>query len=314
MFKKIVLFAFVCAVVSFVVPQSVLGIGQMTEPIIFEDILRGQEIFETLILFNSEGEDVVFHLEATDEINGWATFYDLEDKNLETPLTKVTLVKESRLRLQTKFEVPSDIPNGTYSGAIAVIKIPEASEADGVSTIVKQRVDREVSITITDQEVIALETTIIPEKYAVKKDESLKVKVFYHNKGNIVIKPNLEIKVIRINDNNTVFNAIFPYPDNEESVKPLEKKEFIDFINWSTIGQEKGKYRVNLNVLLDGGVVEEHSFRLVIGSVISSDVNGFLSFIAFIGGGNLTLSWFIIGIVILIIAGVLFFINKRRNR
>lgn len=306
-FSKVILSTIIASI--FLLPQLSFAIGQMTKPIVLENVLRGQEVIETLYLFNSGGKEVIYQLKADGQIADWPSFYKFEDKNLENPITEIQIPAQSRLEIIVKFAIPKDTANGTYNGVVVIIEMPEAEEEKkGISAAVGASIGREVSITVTDKEILKFETTIIPEKYGVGKGEPLKIKVIYNNQGNVSIKPNLHLKITQLNTGKVVHNAIYPYPEDEKPVKPFERKEFPSLIEWQTAGQENGKYKAEIKVLLNGKLIEEESFRFDIGIDIAKLL---LGAIGFLGGGNLILGWFVIGGIVLIIAGILSLFSKK---
>ena len=170
-----------------------------------------------------------------------------------------------------------------------------------------QRVGRKVSITVTDKEVVKLDTTIIPLNYGINKGESLKTKIIHTNRGNVSVKPDIQLKITKSGE--TVFNAIFPYPEDENPVRPLERKVMSSLIEWPTAGQESGQYKAEVKVLLDGEVMKESDFRFNVGFT----VNRALSYISRLGGGNLVLGWFIIGGFFIVLSILLTFANKKKG-
>jgi hypothetical protein len=288
--KKII---YLSLILSFILPQTVLGIGQMTEPIVVKDVLKGQEVVATLNLFNSEEEATVYGLKAEGEIADWASFYQIGDKNLVNPITEIQIPAQSFINALVKFKVPADAPNGDYQGEVILFNgVAEEAKEGEVNTTVFQSIGRDVSITVTDEEIIKLETAIIPVKYAVNQNEPLQIKVIYENLGNIIIKPDLQLKILK--DEKVIYNAIFPYPEDENAVKPLERKELTSLIEWQTIGQENGEYRAEIKILYQGDLIQEESFRFNVGIVINA--SQFLAAVAKIGGGNIIAAWFIIGL------------------
>lgn len=303
--KTTIIFA-VC-LISFFLPCLVLGIGQLTEPLIIENVLRGHEIESNLVLLNSGDEEVVYELVAEGDIKDWTSFYQIEDKSLENPITEIQVPPATYLDVPVKFSVPEDVPNGQYLGQIAVMSIPvDNAEATTTSIAVRQRIDREVSITVTDEEIINLETAVIPLRYRVGENEPLQIKVIYDNQGNILIKPDMQLKIIR--NGQTIFNAIFPYPEDEDGVKPLERKT-MPMMEWQTQGWGNGKYRAEVKILLNDEIVKEDGFSFYIGL----KTNNLLGGIATIGGDNLKLTWFAIGSFFVLLAGILVAIYKYKG-
>lgn len=305
--KKTIYSAILFLIIGLFLPQFTLAIGQMTKPIVFEDVLRGQEVQETLLLSNSEEKEVVYGLMASGDIKDWTTFYSTD--NLENSIKEIKIPAKSQINVLVKFNVPKDTPNGTYTGQAAIFINPEqGDQTKEMNVAVGLSVGREVTINVTDKENIKFETTIIPLKYAIGKGKPLNIKVIYDNQGNVSIKPDIQLKITEISTGNVVQNVIYPYPENEEAVKPFERKEFKNLIEWQTTGQENGKYKAEIKVIFNGVTYKEKSFRFDIGTDIMAMLLGSISFL---GGGNLTFGWLVMGSIILIIAGTLVFFTKK---
>ena len=88
------------------------------------------------------------------------------------PITEVDASSDSRTNVTVKFKVPEDTPNGKYSGKVVLMTLPKEGEMGEQEVAVRLRVDREVSIEVTDEEIIELESAIIPLKYQINKDIS----------------------------------------------------------------------------------------------------------------------------------------------
>jgi len=295
--------------------QTVFGIGMLTEPIILEDVLRGQEVSEIVTVFNPENGQITYKLGAEGDIGSWVTFFENEQSN--TSISEINVPAKSYLDAIAKIRVPLDTPNGEYTGEIFITQAPkDKSEGGENSVTVFQRVGREVKVAVTDKEIIKLDTTLIPEKYDIKIGEPLKIKVIYENQGNISLKPDLQLQIINIETGVKVFNVIFPYPDTETPVKPGERKTISSF-EWQTVGQAEGKYRAETKTLLGGKTVEENTFRFSVGNVATvnnentvSSNNKLLAAVAMLGRGNLMYGWFVIGGFLLFIALFLTLITK----
>ncbi|MCK4355398.1 hypothetical protein KAW43_03605 [Candidatus Parcubacteria bacterium] len=296
-------------VLSFALPLSALAIGQVTKPIIIENILRDSQVTKILDLFNSENEEIFYGLKTEGEIADWVSFYKIDDINLENSITEIQVPAESYVKAIVKFTVPSDAPNGEYSGKVYIFTTPTKNKDTGeMSITVGQRIGREVSIIVTDEEILDFNTFIIPLKYGVGKNEPLKIKVIYNNQGNVSIKPDIQLKITQINTGKVVQSTvIYPYPENENPVRPFERKVFENLIEWPTDGKDNGRYLAELKVLLNNEVIKETDFRFQVGF----DWSKLFASIAIIGGGNLTLAWFIIGGILAIIAGILTVFYKK---
>lgn len=311
--KKTILLTAILLISCVILPQTVFGIGQVTKPIVIENALRGQEATATLDLFNSKDTEAPYGLSAEGEIAEWTSFYEITDKNLENPITEVQIPPKSYLKVKAKFTVPEDMPNGEYSGKVYIFFAPVKDEKTGEMKIaVSQRVGREVSIIVTDNEIIQFDTAIIPLKYSVKKDEPLEIKIIHTNQGNVTVKPDVKLKITK--DDKTIFNAVFPYPEDEKAVRSSERKT-MPLIEWQTTGQEIGRYQVEVDVLYNGEVVKNDSFGFSITEPeesVALDSNRYLGFFASIGGGNTAVGYLLVGGLILALSFVI--IKKRPKR
>ena len=298
--KKTILLVAILLTAGTIFPQAVFGIGQVTKPIVIENALRGQEVVATLDLFNSKDEEAPYGLSAEGEIAEWTSFYEIKDRSLENPVTEVQIPAKSYLKAKAKFTVPEDMPNGEYSGKVYIFTAPVKDEETGEMKIsVSQRVGRKVSITITDNEIIEFETAIIPLRYSVGKDEPLEIKIIHTNKGNITVKPDIQLKISK--EGKTIFNAVFPYPEDEKAVRSAERK-IMPLIEWQTGGQDLGRYQAEIAVLHNGEVVKNESFGFSVSEInlVMSENNQPMNFIASIGGGNTLFGYILVGGFVLI--------------
>ncbi|MEK7097569.1 MAG: hypothetical protein AAB906_01860 [Patescibacteria group bacterium] len=303
--KFISLIIFV-SIFSFGFCQTALGIAQLTQPIVFKDILRGQEVTAVLKLINTEYKTVTYQLVAEGDIASWASFYKTDYKNLQSPITKIEVPPRSDIDATIKFIVPDDVPNGEYTGLSTIMIAPETtSKTDGTSASVFQKVGRQVSITVTDEELVKLETDIIPVSYDVEKGEPLQIKIVHRNLGNVSIRPDVKLKIVKISGDEkmvleTVYNAILLYPEDEEPIGARAEKT-MPLVEWQTAGQPGSKYRAELEILLDGKVVKQHSFRFTIGF-------GSAEYLATVTVKRDNPLYWIIGGIFLVLAAVLIFL------
>ena len=121
----------------------------------------------------------------------------------------------------------------------------------------EQRIDREVTITVTDQEEINFTADFIPLSYNVKLGEPFKFKVRYDNKGNVMIKPAVQVRISQ--NEKTFYNAIIPYPDDLEGVKPLKSKEIPEIEVPVSSEVTLGRVRATFNILYNNETVKEHT-------------------------------------------------------
>jgi len=285
--------------------SNALAIGMLTDPLIIENTLRGSEIIDSITLLNSENKEIAYELKAEGKIANWVSFYSFDDALMQNPITQVKLLPKGNVNVKVKIALPNSLPNGVYKGELAIYTIPVDNENSTSNyVLVKQRVGREVEINVTDKEITDLKASIIPLKYAVAKNKPLQIKMVYENNGNVQVRPDVRLVIEKAGQ--VIFEAVFPYPTTEAPVMPREQKTMDKFIEWQTAPQDNGKYIAKVQVLLNNEIIEENDFAFEVGF----DITKLLGFISFLGGGNLTLAWFILAGIILAVACLLWIIYR----
>lgn len=289
-------------------PMTAFGIGQMTEPIIIENAKQGEVFEEIIYIFNTEKTENVFKLTAEEDIAGWVKFYD--PKDMETQIEKIAISQGSRYDVLARFSIPEGTPNGKYIGAISVVTSSENEKSEEkVSTTVSQEIGREVNITVTDIEKINLKTSIIPNTYNPPKGESLKIRIIYDNQSNIKIRPQIQVKIKK--DEKTFHNAIYPFPEELESVNSFSMKE-INPIEIQTVGLENGKYLAEMTIIVNEENKYNEKFLFSVGSLVKGESTG-LGFVSRIGGGNSALGWLMIGGFLAAVAALGISVNRKKR-
>ena len=307
--KTLALIIVLISTLAFSYPSAVFGIGQMTEPIIIENARQGEVFEKTVYLLNTEKTEAVFKVAAENDIADWVKFYD--PKNPEEAIEKITIPQSSRYNLTAKFSIPDGTPNGEYSGVIGVVTFSENEESEEkVSTTVDQKIDREVSITVVDEEEINLSTSIIPKTYNLKTGEPLSIRFIYDNQSNIKVRPQIQLKLKK--NGRIKHNAIYPFPEELESVNSFSMKEIIP-LEIQTTGLEDGRYLAETVIIVNEENKYNDHFSFTIGTVTDeSDGSKILGYISRLGGGNLVIGWFIIGGFFVALSIILTFIGKGR--
>jgi len=315
--KKISIFKNVLsllAIISMLFPVAVAAIGMASDKIIINDALRGSQYRENIsIINNSLTNDDVFALTADGDIKDWITYYE---KDSDVRIEKIAIPAKSKKTIQALISIPASKPNGTYTGKIIATSgaVDYKEETSGSS--VNLRVARDVSVTVTDKESIQTNTIILPNSYTIEKNSSVKFKVIYENNGNVQVAPELEIKISKAGK--TVFNAIYPYPDQVLMVAPSAKKEFESLVEWSTAGQELGAYLVETKTKINDKLVQEQKIDFTVVEKINDGVAMVAGAADVAGGGgiNQVMMWYILGAVVVLavaLATIKFF-RKSKNQ
>lgn len=286
--KKYLMFVImVSAFLMFMEPSNSLAIGQMTEPIVYENAKQGETFEEMLYIFNTEKIENTFKITTENDIADWVKFYDPEQP--EKAIDEITIAEISRYNVLARFEIPKGTPNGEYKGVVSVETLSKDKDLEEkVMTSVGQKIDREVMITVIDIEEINLKTSIIPKSYNLKSSEPLSIRIIYDNLSNISIRPQIQLKVSQ--DEKIVHNAIYPFPEDVESVPSFTIRE-VTPLEFQTTGLEDGKYLAEMNIIVDEDHNYKEKFSFNIGNVEIFKDNGIFG--ALSGANGLVMKIFI---------------------
>jgi len=281
--------------------------GIISEPLVINNARRGETFWTTMTFMNPENNPIDFDLSANGDIAKWVTYYNNNDS--KTSIVKISVPAQNNINAKVKIEIPDGIPNGKYKGKLIGTTILSPAPVSGKNTVqIKQLLDRDVTIIVTDTQDLQFTTQFIPIKYTLSKDEPFAVKVIHTNTGNVDISPNIELQVSK--DGQVVFKALFPYPDNTEPLQPNNRKEIDDQVIWRTKGYDPGIYDINLAAYVDNHVYQKSEFPITIGNGNTSDfLTATLSKFGFTKGVNLWL--FAVAVIIL---GILLVAIKLRTK
>lgn len=327
-FVPFLVLAFAFSILSFA-PQA-SAIGQITSLIDIKNALRGQEYRQTLTIVNTEKQDAKVELSAEGDIKDWVEFYKTDD--LKNPIEALGMASETTMEIIAQFNIPEDVPNGKYAGYVSVLRKGGTIEnKDESSASVSQKIDREVFIEVSDNEIVDIEASIIPNKYDFAKNDFLSLRVVYDNKGNIKVTPQLQLKIKSVpdesagaeqgngsaNSEKTVYNTIYPYPENQEPVEPLGLRE-IPPIEIPMATFAKGKYSAEVSVFQGSKSIAEKKFGFSVDMIdelsavaaansSADSPKGFL-------GGKFNISWLGAALAAIAALALIGFLFRRRSR
>ena len=78
-------FIIVFSLFSFFQPREILAVGIISQPIVIQDVMRGQILEKSLQLVNSRDTEIHFDISADGDIAEWVTYHTLGD--IEKPIT-----------------------------------------------------------------------------------------------------------------------------------------------------------------------------------------------------------------------------------
>lgn len=248
----------------FSLPVPVLAIGQITDPIAISDALRGQSYERIITVVNTEKLTTEITLSAGEDIADWVRFY--ADSASKDAIDKITLPAGGKQDVIARFTIPPSAPNKTYTGTISVSGKPGEFKGDGSDSgsAVTQKIDREVTIGVSDKEVVDFAVSLIPETYDLNRGDFLKIRVQYDNRSNIDIRPQIDLKIT--DGGETVYSAIFPYPENAPSVKPAAIYE-IPALEIPTSNLDNGNFKAIFKLSEDDKFSLDKEFGFSLGMV-----------------------------------------------
>ena len=97
---------------------SAAGIGLAPSRFTMEDTLKGGSCDQIFTLFNTVDEPFDYEFEGTGDIGEWVCFYALDGK---TPIESIKVHGKSTEKVIARFTIPSDTPNGVYTGTVDVL-------------------------------------------------------------------------------------------------------------------------------------------------------------------------------------------------
>lgn len=249
------------------VPLPSQAIGQVTEPISLRSAMRQTPYNEPMTIVNTENSVSTIRLSAEGDIAGWTRFYKAVTDT--DNITDITLSAGSRAEIFARFIVPEGTPNGTYQGIISVARMPAdyRGNKDEAGNSVTQKIDREVSIEVSDVENIEFDSSAIPETYDLSSGDILRIRIIHDNRGNVMISPQITVKIRQ--DGNVIYNAIFPYPDSQPQVGPYSIYE-IPPLEIPTSNLGTGRYEALLAISQGDKYSIDKDFRFSIGSVLAA--------------------------------------------
>lgn len=303
--KKVIISTLILGVLLFGFSQATNAIGIVNKLLEINNAIRGEVFEDELKIFNSENEEVKFELTSEGDIAEWITYYLPEDS--ENEITEILADPKSYTEAMVHITIPEDAANGEYNGKLTATLRPieEEDDSEGSRTSVVQRLSRSVKVVVTDNENIILDVSIIPETYDVKDNQSLDVRLIHDNQGNIRLSPQIDLKIYATN-NEVVYNVIYPYPENEEPIKPGEIRE-IKGITLSTTDLEDGRYRVEMSFLHKGESVFVKDFKFNVGNPDGKVLGAF--------NMNYTIFWpILVAIAVVAVIAVFFTLKQRKKK
>jgi hypothetical protein len=235
-------------------PSSAYGIG--IAPALYEvtDAFRGGEYLRTITVFNPDDNAKDFALRAEDEAGSWIKFYKIDDIN--TSINKISIGAKENKAFLAIIKIPLEEGVGKYNATIIAETLPENGTTSGSMSAVLQGRTR-VYISITGDQVIDGEVNSIIADNS-ETGYPVMINTVFKNTGNVVVKPKIEITILK--DNATITSFIH----ESTKVRPTSNEPII--VEWNTTSKDiPDDYKAKVVVSLDDRVVkaDEVSFKIL---------------------------------------------------
>lgn len=226
-------------------PGRALALGQMTQPIVIDNAIKGETYESQMMMVNSDGKDETVNIFADGAIKDWVKFYKMDDS--KNPITSILLPNGSSVNVMARFVIPGDEPNGVYSGTLDMQTIAEKTPDNTTSVAVTSKVPRDVKITVGGGQVVAAQCYLNPLAVTLATNDPFQIQIICQNTGNVSLKPQAQLKISN-SAGTIVSNTIFPYPDDLDPIhaKAMQKWTIV----WQTANQAAGNYSSDTTILL----------------------------------------------------------------
>jgi len=235
-------------------PVAATGIAVTPSHLEISDALRGGEYERNITIYNPDNELTDYTLTASGDAGEWISFYKQEDA--VSLVNRVTIPGNENVRMLVKFTIPHDAANGEHKATIIVTSVP-AEEASGSSgQVVSLAAPVAVTIFVTGSQILSgVVDSINIDDVEVKYP--LRIKVQFHNTGNVVATPLIAVKIA--NQDGTTINN---FTSSEFNIKP-ERRETIP-LEWDTTGEQPGDYIADVSVVLGDAIIKQEQLNFAI--------------------------------------------------
>jgi hypothetical protein len=235
-------------------PVVAIGIAVTPSHLEISDALRGGEYERNITVYNPDNELMDYTLAASGGAGEWISFYKQEDA--VSLVNRVTIPGNENVRILVKFTIPQDAANGEHKATIFVASVPAEETSDGSGQVVSLAAPVTVTIFVTGSQILSgvvdsINTDDVEVKYP------LRIKVQFHNTGNVVATPLISVKIATQNG-----ATINNFTSSEFNVKP-EKRETIS-LEWDTTGRDPGDYIASVSVVLDDAIIKQERLNFAI--------------------------------------------------
>ena len=235
-------------------PVAATGIAVTPSHLEISDALRGGDYERNITIYNPDNELTDYTLTASGGAGEWISFYEQEDPG--SLVNRVTIPGNENVRILVKFTILQDAANGEHKATIFVTSVPVEEASGGSGQVVSLAAPVAVTIFVTGDQILSgVVNGINIDDVEVKYP--LRIKVQFHNTGNVVATPLITVKIAT--QNGATINS---FASSEFNVKP-EKHETIP-LEWDTTGRDPGDYIANVSVVLGDAIIKQEQLNFAI--------------------------------------------------
>jgi hypothetical protein len=210
------------------------GIGIAPAFLFLDDTLRGNAYTDTINLLNGLPGDREFSLTPGGDIAEWLSFTDGD----EVPIDSIVIPQESSIPVQINIEVPADVPNGSYQGAVEVASVLADDTVDAEGSGADVSIGAVIPITITvggDMRQAGSFDNVRASSAEV--GIAVELAATFNNTGNVSFRPAIEYTISR---GDQIVESISVPPEN--SIAPGRAEDVLTY--WDTTDTLPGDYSV----------------------------------------------------------------------
>jgi len=235
-------------------PVAATGIAVTPSHLEISDALRGGEYERNITIYNPDNELTDYTLTASGGAGEWISFYKQEDA--VSLVNRVTIPGNENVRILVKLTIPQDAANGEHKATIFVASVPTEEASGGSGQVVSLAAPVAVTIFVTGSQILSgVVDSINIDDVEVKYP--LRIKVQFHNTGNVVATPLIAVKIA--NQDGTTINN---FTSSEFNIKP-ERRETIP-LEWDTTGEQPGDYIADVSVVLGDAIIKQEQLNFAI--------------------------------------------------
>jgi hypothetical protein len=231
--KKNIIYLILAIDIIFIISSIDSTIVGVSPPeIYFNNVLRNGYSVRTMVISIDSPEPITVEIKTRGEISDWLNFSD----------RIFNVSKDKPYQLRVSVTPPSDTPSGNYSGFLSIVTGGFGQGLEGQAVgIIRSAVEPFINVGVVDTEIIDCSASKFSVE-SVEKGDEIVFKLRVSNKGNIRMKPKINIDVWDQDQISIIKNQDF----QKQEILPTVEDEFVLRMNSGDL--EIGQYFVEITV------------------------------------------------------------------